>query len=242
MTTEKPRRAACYSRCSTSEQSVDGQRETLRNYAAARGWGSTEYFDHGVSGARERRPGLDALLQAVRRRQVDVLVCTKLDRLARSVRHLVALGEELRALGVELVVLDRAVDTTTSGSRALFGMLAVFAEFERDLIRERVIAGVRRAQVLGKHLGRPKVHHVDVAPARARALLAEGRSLRATARALAVHPQAVRPGIGRRLRGPHESTSCARRNGLPRSWPRRPAHFLLKVVAARAARPLHLGQ
>jgi DNA invertase Pin-like site-specific DNA recombinase len=83
------------------------------------------------------RLGLDALLQAVRRRQVDVVVCTKLDRLTRSVRHLVTLGEEFRALGVELCVLDQAVDTTTSGGRALFGMLAVFAEFERDLIRSR---------------------------------------------------------------------------------------------------------
>jgi DNA invertase Pin-like site-specific DNA recombinase len=145
-TAEKPRRAALYARCSTSEQNVDGQRETLRAYATARDWRPTEYFDHGVSGARERRPGLDALLQAVRRRQVDVVICTKLDRLARWVRHLVALGEELRALGVELVVLDQAVDTTTPGGRALFGMLAVFAEFEHDLIRERVIAGVRRAR------------------------------------------------------------------------------------------------
>ncbi len=93
---DRPRRAALYSRVSTSEQNVDGQRETLRAYATARDWRPTEYFDHGVSGARERRPGLDALLQAVRRRQVDVVVCQKLDRLARSVRHLVALGEEFR--------------------------------------------------------------------------------------------------------------------------------------------------
>jgi len=189
MTTEKPRRAACYSRCSTSEQSVDGQLEALRAYATARGWRATEYVDAGVSGARERRPGLDALLQAVRRRQVDVVVCTKLDRLARSVRHLVTLGEEFRALGVELVVLDQAVDTTTSGGRALFGMLAVFAEFERDLIRERVIAGIRRAKAQGRRFGRPRLHHVD--PERARALLAQGLSLRAVARTLGTHATTV---------------------------------------------------
>jgi len=188
-TAEKPRRAACYSRCSTSEQSVDGQLEALRAYTTARGWRPTEYVDHGVSGARERRPGLDALLQAVRRRQVDVVVCTKLDRLARSVRHLVALGEEFRALGVELVVLDQAVDTTTSGGRALFGMLAVFAEFERDLIRERVIAGIRRAQAQGRRFGRPRLHHVD--PERARALLAQGLSLRAVARTLGTHATTI---------------------------------------------------
>jgi DNA invertase Pin-like site-specific DNA recombinase len=187
---DRPRRAAVYARVSTGEQQPENQLAPLRAFTAARDWKATEYVDHGVSGARERRPGLDALLQAGRRRQIDVVVCTKLDRLARSVRHLVALGEELRALGVELVVLDQVVDTTTSGGRALFGMLAVFAEFERDLIRERVIAGVRRARAAGKHLGRPRIHHVDVA--RVRALLAEGRSLRATARELAVHPQAVR--------------------------------------------------
>jgi DNA invertase Pin-like site-specific DNA recombinase len=192
-TAEKPRRAATYSRVSTHEQSLDGQLEALRAYTTARGWRPTEYVDHGVSGARERRPGLDALLKAVRQRQVDVVVCTKLDRLARSVRHLVALGEEFRALGVELVVLDQAVDTTTSGGRALFGMLAVFAEFERDLIRERVIAGVRRARALGKHLGRPRVHRIDVE--RARELLAEGLSLRAVARSFKVHPMVVRRAV-----------------------------------------------
>lgn len=189
-TSDRPRRAALYARVSTSEQEPENQLVVVRGFATARGWEITEFVDRGVSGARERRPALDALLQAVRRRKVDVVVCTKLDRLARSVRHLVALGEEFRALGVELVVLDQAVDTTTSGGRALFGMLAVFAEFERDLIRERVVAGVRRARALGKHLGRPRIHHVDVA--RALALRAEGHSWRATARALGVHVMAVR--------------------------------------------------
>jgi DNA invertase Pin-like site-specific DNA recombinase len=189
-TAERPRRAALYARVSTGEQQPENQLAPLRAFATARGWKATEYVDHGVSGARERRLGLDALLQAARRRQVDVVVCTKLDRLARSVRHLVTLGEEFRALGVELVVLDQAVDTTTSGGRALFGMLAVFAEFERDLIRERVIAGVRRARAQGKHLGRPRIHHVDVA--QALALRAQGHSWRATARILGVHAMAVR--------------------------------------------------
>jgi DNA invertase Pin-like site-specific DNA recombinase len=83
-----------------------------------------------------------------------------------------ALGEELRALGVEFVVLDQAVDTTTSGGRALFGMLAVFAEFERDLIIDRVRAGLARARAQGKRLGRPRIHHVDIA--KAVALRAQG--------------------------------------------------------------------
>jgi DNA invertase Pin-like site-specific DNA recombinase len=111
--------------------------------------------DHGVSGVKERRPGLDALVQVARRRQIDVIVCTKLDRLARSLAHLVALGGEFKALGIDLVILDQAIDTTTAAGRAMFGMLAVFAEFERDLIRERVVAGLQRAKALGKRLGRP---------------------------------------------------------------------------------------
>jgi DNA invertase Pin-like site-specific DNA recombinase len=147
-----------------------------------------------VSGAREHRSGLDALLAAARTRKVDVVAVVKLDRLARSTRHLVTLVAELEALGVDLVVLDQNIDTTTPAGRLLFHMLAAIAEFERDLIRERVIAGVRRARALGKHLGRPKIHHVDIA--RAQALRAEGQSWRATARALGVHPMALRRAIG----------------------------------------------
>ncbi len=148
--------AAGYSRVSTPDQDPTAQLEQLRTYCRARGWEVHEYVDRGVSGAKDRRPGLDALLLAARRRKVDVVVCTKLDRLARSLAQLVALGGEFKALGIDLVVLDQAIDTTTSAGRAMFGMLAVFAEFERDLIRERVSAGVRRAQAAGKRIGRPR--------------------------------------------------------------------------------------
>jgi DNA invertase Pin-like site-specific DNA recombinase len=187
------KRAAVYARVSTTEQTPENQLQVLRAFTSARGWTVTEFVDHGISGAKDRQPALDAMLADVRRRKVDVVVCTKLDRLARSVKHLVALGEELRALGVELVVLDQAVDTTTSGGRALFGMLAVFAEFERDLIIDRVRAGLARARVQGKKLGRPRIHHVDVA--QALALRAQGHSWRATARVLGVHAMAVRRAI-----------------------------------------------
>jgi DNA invertase Pin-like site-specific DNA recombinase len=183
-------RAALYVRVSTGEQKPDNQLEPLRSFAAARGWAVTEFVDHGVSGAKDRRPALDAMLAAVRTRKVDVVIVVKLDRLARSTRHLVTLVAEFEALKVDLVVLDQAIDTTTPAGRLLFHMLAAIAEFERDLIRDRVLAGLRRARAEGQHLGRPRKHQVDVA--HARTLLGQGLSLRATARALGVPHMAVR--------------------------------------------------
>lgn len=182
-------RAALYARVSTADQEPANQLLPLQAFAEARGWTVTEYVDHGVSGARDRRPALDALLGTARARRVDIVVVTKLDRLARSTRHLVNVSAELQALGVDLVVTEQAIDTTTPTGRLLFHVLAAIAEFERDLIRERVVAGLRRARAQGRRLGRPRRHHVDAT--RALALLGEGRSLRATARALGVHPQAV---------------------------------------------------
>jgi DNA invertase Pin-like site-specific DNA recombinase len=183
------KRAALYARVSTSDQATENQLEVLRSFANARGWLTTEYVDHGVSGAKERRPALDALLAAVRSRKVDIVACVKLDRLARSTHHLVTLAKELEALGVDLVVLDQAIDTTTPSGRLLFHVLAAISEFERDLIRDRVIAGIRRARARGTRLGRPRRYYVDLA--RARELLAKGQSLRAVARSLGVHPSAV---------------------------------------------------
>src|SRR5712691_12126538 len=177
-------RAGLYARVSTSDQSPENQLDTLRAFTAARKWTTVEFVDHGVSGAVERRPALDTLLVAARSRRIDVVVVTKLDRLARSTHHLVALSKELAALGVDLVVLDQAIDTTTPSGRLLFHVLAAIAEFERDLIRERVVAGLRRAQTRGtrsgRAIGRPRQHECDVAAARQ--LLAHGLSLRATAR------------------------------------------------------------
>jgi DNA invertase Pin-like site-specific DNA recombinase len=182
-------RAGLYARVSTAEQTPDNQLAGLRDFAAARAWTATEFVDHGISGAKERRPALDALLEAARRRKIDVVVCVKLDRLARSVHHLVTLARELEALGVDLVVLDQQIDSTTPSGRLLFHVLGAIAEFERDLIRDRVIAGIRRAKAQGKRLGRPRRHHVDAE--RARDLLAQSLSLRAVARQLGVHPSAV---------------------------------------------------
>jgi DNA invertase Pin-like site-specific DNA recombinase len=186
-------RAAVYARVSTVDQTPENQLAVLRGFAEARGWQAIEFVDHGISGAKDRRPALDALLAAVRGRRVDLVVCVRLDRLARSTRQLVTLAADFEALGVDLVVLDQAIDTTTPSGRLLFHVLAAIAEFERDLIRDRVVAGLRRAKAQGVRLGRPRRHHLDVA--QARALVAEGLSLRAIARRLHAHPMAVRRAV-----------------------------------------------
>jgi len=149
---------ALYARVSTADQHTEPQLHALRGYAEARGLEvAGEYVDHGVSGARDRRPALDRLLADARRRRFDVLACTKLDRLARSVHHLTSLSRELEALGIDLVVLDQSIDTSTPAGRLLFHVLGSIAEFERDLIRERTAAGMRAAKRRGAKIGRPKV-------------------------------------------------------------------------------------
>jgi DNA invertase Pin-like site-specific DNA recombinase len=129
------------------------------------------------------------MLRAARSRKIDVIAVTKLDRLARSTHQLVSLGRELQALSVDLVVLDQSIDTTTPSGRLLFHVLAAIAEFERDLIRDRVVAGMKRARAQGRRIGRPRVHRVDAD--QAGELLASGLGLRAVARQLGVHPSAV---------------------------------------------------
>src|SRR5262245_30059939 len=193
------RRIALYARVSTPEQTVDPQIDGLRQYASARGLEvAREYVDHGVSGARARRPALDELLADARRRRFDALAVVKLDRLARSVRHLTTLAADLEALGVDLVVLDQAIDTSTSTGRLLFHVLGAIAEFERDLIRERVAAGMRAARRRGARIGRPRV--LRGARGRVEELRAEGRSLREIGRALGVAPATVAAELGRRSR------------------------------------------
>src|SRR5215472_12976282 len=182
-------RAALYARVSTTGQTAENQLLALRAFTVARGWTAAEFVDHGVSGTKEKRPALEALLASVRARRVDVLVCVKLDRLARSVHHLVAMVREFQVLGVDLVVLDQAVDTTTPAGRLLFHVLSAISEFERDLIRDRVLAGLRRARARGRHLGRPRQYDVDVATVRD--LIAQGLSRRAVARRLGVHHSAI---------------------------------------------------
>jgi DNA invertase Pin-like site-specific DNA recombinase len=153
-------RAAIYARVSTLDQHVENQLTELRQYVERRGWSAVEYVDRGVSGAKDRRPALDEMLKAARRRRFDVLVCWRLDRLGRNLRHLVMLLDELQALGIGFVTLGEGIDTSTPAGRLQLHILSAIAEFERSRIQERVRAGLARAVAHGKRLGRPRVRSV----------------------------------------------------------------------------------
>ena len=181
---------AIYARCSTDRQELDAQLHTLHEYARRRGVRAVKYADAAVSGAKASRPGLDALMAACRRREVGAVVCTRLDRLGRSAAHLAALAEELRALGVSLVVLDMGLDTSTPQGALVLGVLGSVAQFERELIRERVRDGLAQARRRGIRLGRPPALDAR-AIARARRLRGSGRSLRAIGDQLGVNATTV---------------------------------------------------
>ena len=157
MTSSTRHRAAIYARVSTLDQEPENQLAELRQYVTARDWTAVEYVDRGVSGAKERRPALDRLIRDARRRRFDVLVCWRLDRLGRSLKHLVTLLDELAALGVAFVSLGEGIDCTTPAGRLQLHILAALAEFERARIAERVTAGLARARRQGKTLGRPRL-------------------------------------------------------------------------------------
>lgn len=149
-------RTAIYARVSTFDQEPENQLAELRRYCEARSWSSVVFVDRGVSGNKDRRPALDALLADAKRRKFDVLVCWRLDRLGRNLRHLVTLIEELQSLGIGFVTLNEGIDTTTPAGRLQLHVLAALSEFERERIRERVCAGLARARREGTRLGRPR--------------------------------------------------------------------------------------
>lgn len=149
-------RAAIYARVSTVDQEPENQLQELRRYVQARGWTGQEYVDRGVSGSKDRRPALDSLVRDARQRRFDVLICWRLDRLGRNLRHLVTMLEELQALGVAFISLGEGIDCTTPAGKLQLHILAALAEFERERIRERVLAGLQRAKEQGRRLGRPR--------------------------------------------------------------------------------------
>ncbi|OJY72359.1 MAG: resolvase [Rhodospirillales bacterium 70-18] len=156
----KTKRAALYLRVSTDGQTTENQRRVLCEVAERRGWSVvTVYEDAGISGAkgRDRRPGFDAMLKDATRRRFDVLMFWSIDRLGRSTAMVATALAELEAAGVSIYADKEAMDATTPHGRAMLQMAAVFAELERGMIRERVMAGLERAKAQGVRLGRPTV-------------------------------------------------------------------------------------
>ena len=190
-------RAALYARVSThGGQDPNVQLRELRELCERRGWDVGGVFtDVGISGAKERRPQLDLLLADCQKRLFDVVAVYRYDRFARSVRQLVNALAEFDALGIQFVSLYEGVDTSTPNGRLVFGIFATIAEFERELIRERVRSGLAAARARGKRLGRPR-RSIDVG--RLAEMRAQGRSWRAISRELRVGVGTARDALARR--------------------------------------------
>lgn len=182
----RPLRAALYCRVSTREQNPEMQLHDLRRYAAARGFKVMgEFTDVGISGRKERRPGLDRVMALARDRAVDVILVAAFDRFGRSLAHLVRALEELQHLGVAFVSVREQLDLGSPSGRVMFAVIAAMAEFERELVRERIHAVLRRARGQGVRLGRPpKVFRRD----QVAQLRAEGSSYRKIGKRLGISP------------------------------------------------------
>jgi DNA invertase Pin-like site-specific DNA recombinase len=173
---KRPIRAALYARISTLNHGQDPevQLRELREFCHQRGFTiAQEYVDRGICGSREQRPALDKLIADCRKRIVDAVVVYRYDRFARSLRQLVNALDEFRSLGIDFISIHEGVDTSTPNGRLVFGIFASIAEFERELIRDRVRSGLAAARAKGKRIGRPRVA-VDVR--RIESLRRQGRS------------------------------------------------------------------
>jgi DNA invertase Pin-like site-specific DNA recombinase len=183
-------RIGIYARVSTKDQSCELQVRDLRAYCAARGFDLVrEYVDVGQSGAKDSRPELNKLMDDARKRQFDSIVVWRFDRFARSTKHLLSALEEFRSLGIQFISYQENIDTSSALGQALFTIVSAVAQLERDLIRERVSAGIRNARANGKKLGRP-MRTVD--RDRILQMRAEGQSLQQIAENLGVGYGTVR--------------------------------------------------
>lgn len=164
MASQNPRnRTVLYLRVSTADQKPDLQSDGLRDYAARAGLTITgEYLDTAVSGRKQGRPQLDALMKAARNYEYDCVLVWKFDRFARSTRHLLTALEEFDHLGLRFISVQDQVDTRSPMGRAMFTIIGAMAELESSLISERVTAGMAAAKSRGKHVGRPRTPPVFV--------------------------------------------------------------------------------
>jgi len=187
-------RAGLYARVSTNDQqTLPMQSRAMREYAARRGWTIAVNVREVGSGAAKRE-AREKLIEAARRREIDVVLVWRLDRWGRSVTDLLATLQELEHLGVGFVSLTEALDLTTPAGRAMAGLLAIFAEFEREILRERTRAGLAQARQNGKRLGQPAtaaIHATEI-----RKLHRAGISKSEIARRLKVGRTSVRRILG----------------------------------------------
>ena len=201
------KRAALYLRVSTADQSPEMQRYDLERLAAQRGFVIVETYVDQASGAKARRPGLERMIADARHAKFDVVLVWASDRLARSTSHFLQTLDELGHLGVEFASFREALDTSGALGRAVVTIIAVVAELERSLIRERVKGGLRRARLEGKHLGRPRMV-ID------REALLRDRAHGASLTALAASYRISRASVSKVLRAAKE---CSHKTSLP--WP-----------------------
>jgi len=172
-------RVALYARVSTTDQSTESQLLDLRRYVSERGWNSfREYVDEGISGTKDSRPALNQLMNDAKKRRFDVVLVWRFDRFARSTKHLILALEEFKNLGVDFISYQENIDTSSPLGSAIFTIISAVAQLERDIIAERVKAGLRRARENGKKLGRPRA---SVDTAKIHWLRSKGLSLRAIA-------------------------------------------------------------
>jgi DNA invertase Pin-like site-specific DNA recombinase len=185
----KVMKAAIYARVSTDEQTTDNQVLKLKKVADRNGWEIEAIYADTISGAKSKRPQLDKLMKAVMRKKVDMVMVWSVDRLGRSLQHLTSLLSDIESKGINLYLHQQNIDTSSPSGKMLFQLLGVFAEFERSMIRERVMAGLDRARSQGKRLGRPPVPPITVD--KIKRLREEGLSLRKIAKQVGISPSKV---------------------------------------------------
>ena len=173
-------KTAIYARVSTDEQTTDNQVIKLKQVAERNGWEVQAIYADTISGAKSKRPELDKLMKSVMRKEIDIVMVWSVDRLGRSLQHLITLLSDIHSKDCDLYLHLQGIDTTTPSGKMMFQMLGVFSEFERSLIRDRVLAGLDRAKAQGKRLGRPPVPPITVD--KIKRLREEGMSLRKIAK------------------------------------------------------------
>ena len=191
------KRIAIYARVSTTDQSTESQLLDLRRYTRERGWTIfKEYCDNGVSGTKDSRPALNELMNSAKKRRFDMVLVWRFDRFARSTKHLILALEEFKNLGIDFVSYQENIDTSSPLGSAIFTIISAVAQLERDIIAERVKAGLRTARLKGIKIGRPaaRIHQEQVSQLRNR-----GMSIRQIAATVKTSKSTVARCLKRRL-------------------------------------------